>query len=165
MESFVDHMPAFVPLPGFRAQGQSDRVTSMSLADLFRVVLSPFERDEALQGEKARHFWHAIIQKGSALEDRPLPQSVVAQTSSTNQMLKHHLLNDAAQLQHSACSAWHLDWMASVFVWPSRAWASFSLVASNKKMLSFVRKACWDTSWPQQFRTWQIQVAWFLFHY
>lgn len=56
MESFADYMQAFAPLPRFTALGRSDKVPQMSLVDLVRLVLDPFDCKEALQGWDARHF-------------------------------------------------------------------------------------------------------------
>lgn len=47
----------------FRALGRSDSVTQISLLDLFRIALSMFDSEEALQGKEVRHAWNPIVNK------------------------------------------------------------------------------------------------------
>lgn len=51
-----------------------------------------------MQGKVARHFWNAIIKKGSEVEDQSLGQSDVAQCSLVNQLLMHHRVDNALQI-------------------------------------------------------------------
>lgn len=63
LESFADHMPAFVRPTCFTALGCSDMVTHMPLAYLVRFVLNTFDGWEALQIEESRDLWNPIINK------------------------------------------------------------------------------------------------------
>lgn len=63
-------------------------------------ALNTFDGEEALQGEEARHLWNRIIKKASEVEDPRLPQSGAAQYLSTNQMVRHRLLNGAGRLMY-----------------------------------------------------------------
>lgn len=65
MQSFVEHIRAFVLSFCFTAFDQSETVPHMSLADLFSFVLNRCVGEEALQGEEARQSWTPIINKGS----------------------------------------------------------------------------------------------------
>lgn len=56
MESLAEHIRAFVSPSCFTGLARNRMVPHMSLADLFRLVLNKFDREETLQGEEARHF-------------------------------------------------------------------------------------------------------------
>lgn len=73
-------------------------VTHMSLVDVFRLTLNTLDREEALQGKEARHFWNPIISNGSEVEDQRLNQSGFAGSSSSNIQLIYHPVNDSRPL-------------------------------------------------------------------
>lgn len=99
-EAFAYYMPVFVSTSCFTGLGQSNRATHMSVADFFRFILNSIGGEKALKSEETRHFWNPIIHKGSGTQDKRLRQSGVVQNMSTNQMLIHHLINDAGHLMY-----------------------------------------------------------------
>lgn len=81
-----------------RAQQPWSKVTKflhMSWADLFGFTLNSFDGAEALQGKEIRHFWNSVINKEAEVHDWRLQQSGLAQCLLKNQLLVHHLVNDA----------------------------------------------------------------------
>lgn len=57
-------------------------------------MLNTFDGKKALQSEEERHFWNSIMDRGSEVEDRHLPESDDAQNSWANQLLMIHFVND-----------------------------------------------------------------------
>lgn len=60
MESKVVHMPALIFLSALPGIGRANRVSYVSLVDMFRFVQNTFDRDEDLQGADVRHFWNVL---------------------------------------------------------------------------------------------------------
>lgn len=63
MESFAEHMPAFVPLLRSIAVSQSDTVRHKSLADLLSAFQTTSDGEKAMQSQMAGHSWNRIWNK------------------------------------------------------------------------------------------------------
>lgn len=80
----------------YLALSQRYTATHTLLEDLFELVLSTLDFEEALQDKEGCHSWNPIIKYDSELQDQCHRQSPTARYWSTNNTLMHHLVNDAA---------------------------------------------------------------------
>lgn len=69
MESFLDRMSTFVLPTCFITLDQSDAVTYMLLADVFKLILTIFDGEKELHYTEARHFRNPTMCKSSEVED------------------------------------------------------------------------------------------------
>lgn len=142
-------MPGFVLLSFFTALGCDDTLTHMSMADLFRIVQNTFVCKSALQGEEACYLWYQIINMASEVRAWRLQNSGFARYSLTNQLLVQNVMNDVVcRIYGILCAELEVlaEWLlASCDIAERR---SHSLVASDRRALSFVATACCVASCP-----------------
>lgn len=70
----------------------------MSLADLIKFILNTFPVGKELQGQEVRPLWNPSPNKEPKVEYWRSRHSFVVQYSSTSQLIRHNLNNDAMQL-------------------------------------------------------------------